>query len=1126
MSSEDGFVSGIVAALSRALDPLVDATASPEALAALLARLGWAVDPSAAVVSATARANPSLHRLADDVAADAPAARLVADVAAAVVALGELQDVSLGEAQPPFDDPSFWAALPGDLFALLVSDDLEANKPRLYGTLLFLGVLRVEARAADAGTGRLAYAARVIDPGAAGRAAADPSSWLADAYGWGTGFDHAGFLGALAALSRGLGGSASQQPAPAALLTPRIAPDNPDQATLRLLSLSPLEVEGPNLATLVKAALLVLPLPPSGAPSARLEGLLVRPVVSGAAAATVDLGPAAALALDGDFQAAPLDIELRPGGATVQGSQTGASTSLRLDVAPPSPFVMAGTAGGTRIELTRAHLGLAVEGDEITIDAALDEASAVLDLAGADSFLRGVIGDGTEPLPIAAGLAWSSASGVTFSGSALPSIRITTDIRIFGVLSVEEITISIAGVDGGAIELTVTVVGIFELGPFRAVAENLGLRITAAPATFEAPGNFGLLDVSLGFKPPTKVSFTITSEAVNGGGFVEHFPETGRYVGGLALDILGLGLSAIVIVDTAIPGDPEGWALFGSLGLEFVQPIPIGFGFTLIGVGGLLALHRTMDVDALAADLRTGAMDSILFPEDIETDADAVLAGLDVWFPLKDGSTVFGPVVQIGWGSPTLITAQLGIVIALPDLIIAVLGSVEILLPTPDEAVLSLRMDVIGAIDVPASEFIVAASLHDSNLLGIFELSGDMGFYLRLSGQPVFLLSVGGYHPQFDPPGALPSWLLDLRRTTAAVPLGENVEIVLSSYVAVTSNTLQFGGRFRLEASVEVLLTTYTAEGWFGINVLLVFKPFKIVAGASAGVAISAGDKELFGVRLRAHLEGPEPWYATGRATFTFFGLDVDFGFDIGTRPGGEPRDNHDVAEDVVLALQAADAWQAVESSDAWASGVITGEELPAGLWVRPDQEVEARQPVAPLNRTITAFGELVPEDDRIDATDVKVGGVVVPAPEWLDDWFAPAQFDRLDDTSRLSSPSYELMTAGVRFGAGGIGISADPDRECTTVSREPETSLFPDTDGKVSRFVSPPRPAAAPAVRRRVRGVPLAVKTTGYTVVRTADGIAALDGAVLNYAEAVAVVAANGHAAVKIAPAHAAVAA
>ena len=59
------------------------------------------------------------------------------------------------------------------------------------------------------------------------------------------------------------------------------------------------------------------------------------------------------------------------------------------------------------------------------------------------------------------------------------------------------------------------------------------------------------------------------------------------------------------------------------------------------------------------------------------------------------------------------------------------------------------------------------------------------------------------------------------------------------------------------------------------------------------------------------------------------------------------------------------------------------------------------RQSVAPLNRTMTAFGEYVPEPERIDAADVTLGGLPVAAPEWLDDWFAPAQFDRLDDTAR-----------------------------------------------------------------------------------------------------------------------------
>jgi hypothetical protein len=1137
MSTDDGFVTQVVGALSRALTPLVGATSSPEALAELLARLGWEANPTADAVSTLARANPALDALAADVAADAPDAALVADVAAAMAALAELEDVSLAGAGAPFDDPAFWRALPGELFALLVSEDLETNKPRLYGVLRFLGVLKVEARPADAGTGRLAYDARVIDVGAAARAAAAPERWLADAYGWGASLDHGPFLDALAALGAGLGGSTSRQAPHPDLAGRYVAPDNPDRGTVGLLCVSPFEVEGPTLEALVKPALLVLPLPPAGEPSAPPEGLLLWPIVSGAAAATVDLGPAAELVLDGDFQATPLRIQLRPGGAVVEDATADAAAAVRVDIAPATPFVMAGAAGGTRIELTRAHFGIGVQGSgagaEVVIDAALDEASAVLDLAGADSFLRGVLGSAEESLSIATGLEWSNASGLTFSGSPRLSVTIPTSLRFAGVLSVEAITVEIAAAEGDAVELTVAVVGSFELGPFRAVAEQLGLRITAAPATFDAPGNFGLLDVSLGFKPPTRLSFTITSEAVNGGGFVEFFPDTGRYAGGLALDIFGFGLSAIVIVDTAIPGDPDGWALFGSLGLEFATPIPLGFGFTLIGVGGLLALNRTLDPGGLAADLRTGAADSILFPDDLEEDADAVLAGLDTWFPTMDGSTVFGPVVQIGWGSPTIVTAQLGVVVALPDLIVALLGSVEVLLPTPDAPLLSLRMDVLGAVDIPAGTVIVAASLHDSNLLGIFELSGDMGFYLALSGQPLFVLSIGGYHPQFDPPGALPAWLLDLRRTRAAVDLGENVEVVLTSYVAVTSNTLQFGGKFRLEASVEVLLTTYSAEGWFTINVLLVLKPFKLVARATAGVSISAGDKELLGVDLSTRLEGPEPWYATGHATFTFFGFDVDFGFEIGAQAGGEPREIHDVATDVVSALAAPGAWQTAEPGDAWAGGVVMSDERPEGLWVRPDQSVELRQSVAPLNRTMTAYGEFTPAVDVIEAEAVTLAGDAVSAPEWLDDWFAPAQFDRLADGERLSSPSYELMTAGVRFGDDGVGITSDFTGECTSVSREPEESIFPDEHPKPSGHVCTARPAALASTTRSLANDRVAVLATTYTVVRVADGARADavlsrtgTGPALSYAEACAVLAgqpAADRSRLRVAPSHAA---
>ena len=139
---------------------------------------------------------------------------------------------------------------------------------------------------------------------------------------------------------------------------------------------------------------------------------------------------------------------------------------------------------------------------------------------------------------------------------------------------------------------------------------------------------------------------------------------------------------------------------------------------------------------------------------------------------------------------------------------------------------------------------------------------------------------------------------------------------------------------------------------------------------------------------------------------------------------------SHDVGEDVVTrAARRRRRGRRSNSADAWASGVDhrrraaggpvgparpAGRGAPVGRAAEPDDHGVRRA----TSRTT----------DRIDAADVTLGGEpVAPAPEWLDDWFAPAQFDRLDDTSRLSSPSYELMTAGVRFGDAGVGDQRRP---------------------------------------------------------------------------------------------------
>ena len=131
--------------------------------------------------------------------------------------------------------------------------------------------------------------------------------------------------------------------------------------------------------------------------------------------------------------------------------------------------------------------------------------------------------------------------------------------------------------------------------------------------------------------------------------------------------------------------------------------IQLGFGFTLEGVGGVAGINRAIDVDALGSAVRSGSLDTILFPPDPIADAPIIIEEFRSIFPPADGSYVFGPIVKIGWGTPALIEAELGIVIQLPDpLVIVVLGSVSAVLPSKDLELVALHLDVAGVIDFEA----------------------------------------------------------------------------------------------------------------------------------------------------------------------------------------------------------------------------------------------------------------------------------------------------------------------------------------------------------------------------------------------------------------------------------------
>ena len=62
-----------------------------------------------------------------------------------------------------------------------------------------------------------------------------------------------------------------------------------------------------------------------------------------------------------------------------------------------------------------------------------------------------------------------------------------------------------------------------------------------------------------------------------------------------------------------------------------------GFGFTLLAVGGIIGLNRTMNLDALLQGVRTGGINSVMFPKDVIANAPRIISDLRAFFPPRGG---------------------------------------------------------------------------------------------------------------------------------------------------------------------------------------------------------------------------------------------------------------------------------------------------------------------------------------------------------------------------------------------------------------------------------------------------------------------------------------------------------
>jgi hypothetical protein len=375
-------------------------------------------------------------------------------------------------------------------------------------------------------------------------------------------------------------------------------------------------------------------------------------------------------------------------------------------------------------------------------------------------------------------------------------------------------------------------------------------------------------------------------------------------------------------------------------------------------------------------------------------------------------------MAKITWGTPTLLTADLGLILEGPEPVrLVILGVVRGLLPDDRTALLRLQVNFLGVIDFAQERFAFDAALFDSKLLA-FTLSGDMAVRLYWGADANFLLTVGGFHPAYQPP---PLPLPALRRLTLALVDGDNPRLTLETYVAVTSNTAQFGARLELFAAAW----KFNVYGFLSFDVLFQFNPFYFVAEVTAMLALRVGSSSIASIKLTLTLEGPTPWKAKGDARLRlcwFLTVKVRF-----TKTFGEARTT--VLPDLLVlplltaALAARDNWEA--ELPAARHRLESLRQLPPDPQVRvhPVGTVKISQKVVPLNLVIDRIGSQRPADARQFAiAAVQVGTPPAPTtPATAQESFAPAQFFDLGDAEKLASPSFTQFDSGIRVG--------DPDR-------------------------------------------------------------------------------------------------
>jgi hypothetical protein len=1025
----------LIGELLEFVTPLYLALDSPAGFRAFLRRLGH--DPTAEVVAdaleALATSRQTLSDLVETLGDkawnnqpldEADYTRIASEAPEIILAVGRLPDaleaIDLG--------PNFAA----EVLDLMVVDYLRFRAPTLHRGLVLLGVIEVELIQPGAGDDArpVAYEKYTLRWDRVRRFIVEPSGLTEEVYSWGrTDFAADRLLENVALFIDEFGVYAVLRELPDQLANMFDASGGPRRTgtdiPLHRVLLGDVDFD---------VGLIAFPVKGRTAPIATDRGIAIMPYVSGALTQAIPISDDRAWSFHVEADAELVGgtvFRIHPSGLQVESGvldNTSPAGSFRMEIGKEKPadrpsIVLFGEPDETRLEAEGLAVGAGGGEDDFYVAAAVRKLHLVLDTSG-DGLLSQII---PEPIAADAGdvvTGWRPGRGIYIERGSGLSLRIPLSTNLFGVLRLQEVALEL-GLDPHA-SLATLLSARASIGPLSLAFEDLGLELTLVP---NSAGTFGAFDIEAGLRSPSGYAAALDAGPIVGGGGL--FIHDHEYRGVLNLRFEAIGLSGFAILTTRLPGGQVGFSFIALIFSEF--EVPLGYGFFLTGVGGIIGINRMANTDALRQAVADGNLDRVLFPEDPVAEAPRILDALAGLFAPHEGRHVFGPVARIVFGRPTLVEGRLGLVLEVGDQArVLVLGLISSDLPSKDTALVSLRAPFFGDIDLAAGTVSLDATLKGSRVL-TYSVGGDIAARTGWAPRLDHVVSFGGLHPAYPRPANFP-------------PLGRlsinfgsnNPRVTLSAYLAVTTNSLQFGADASLYAKGPHIMFVgrIGAEGEVYLNALVYFDPFAFDAELGGSLSLLVDGDVILGLGFDLRLSGPNPFRVSGRVWATVWGVDV--GFHIEHSWGEEQPLAPPTTDPVTLLRDALRSGEGVEPirSTTRVSCVAFTPTAPGSDSDRvadPAAGVQYLQRGVPLGVSIDKVGEAVLSGGphRYDLVVLSADGDELSLSAAETD-FVRGHFWTLTEPERLRAPVYERHPGGFVLGGDRLEVngSASIDAE------------------------------------------------------------------------------------------------